>query len=122
MEKNLIDASVLKNNNAQRRYVQDYIEGILQTINSNLKDAKIKGDYFIIAELPIIFDIPHVLNRDAQRMVYSKVLDVLKKKNYTTVINYSIDICKIKISWLNPEEERLIQHQLKIIKDNTGQF
>lgn len=118
----LIDANVLKQNNLQKRQIADYMNEIVLKINSEIKAARRDGNHTIITEIPIVFDIPNMENKDAQRIVYSNTISMLKRKNFNTQINITPDACRVKISWLSAEEDALVKQQLKLINDNTGKF
>lgn len=118
----LIDANTLKQSNAQRKFIEEFIHDNILRINTSLKNAKHDGSHYIITELPIIFDIPNMDNRDAQRIIWSKTIEILKKKNYIVQINSTKDLCRLRISWVSSDEELQIKHQLQIINNNTGNF
>ena len=115
----LVDANTLKNNNAQRRRIDEYIYEIILQVNKELKDARRDGKHYIITEIPFIFDIPNVTQEDASRMIWAGTLEILKNKNYDVKINHNNNSCRLKISWLAPEEQRIIQSQIQFLKQNT---
>lgn len=118
----LVDANTLKHNNAQKRQVKEFVTEIILQINKELKDARRDGRHFIISEIPFIFNIPNLTEADASRMIWSEVIQILKNKNFIVAINYNNNSCRLKISWLAPEEERTIQKQLQILDDHTEDF
>jgi hypothetical protein len=119
----LIDAITLKsNNNMQRKALDDYIHDIITGINSSLKNARSNGESGIIIEIPIIFAISGMNNKDAQRIIWSSVIEILKKKNYNVLINHNKSSCRLKITMLDTEDTKKIQYQLDILKSNAGQF
>jgi hypothetical protein len=118
----LIDAHQLKNNNVQKRALDEQINDIIKNINSELKTARSNGENGIITELPIIFQIPGVNNKDSQRIIWSTVIEVLKKKNYNVILNHNKSNCRLKITMLNKEDDLKIKHQMDILANSTGSF
>lgn len=118
----LIDAHAMKSNSNQKRQIVEYINQIIIGINKELKDARMNGACYIITELPIIFDINHMNNSDAQRIIYSRIIEILKAKNFTVKINHTNNSCLLKISWFTVSEENEIQKQLRLIKECHGSF
>lgn len=118
----LVDAHVLKNNNVQKRALEENISNIIININSELKIARTSGESTIIIEIPIVFQIPNMNNKDSQRIVWSTVIELLKKKNYNVLINHNKDNCRLKITILDKEDTLKIKQQLDIIVSSTAQF
>lgn len=118
----LVDARVLKSNSTKKQYISDYLNEIIIKINNELKEAKISGKHYIITDIPFIFSIPNVTNTEAQRIIWSQTIEMLKNKNFIVKIYHTTDSCRLKITWIAPEEERIIQHQLNIIKDSSERF
>ena len=119
----LIDAHTLKsNNNSQRKAIDDYIYDIISNINRNLKIARSNGEIGIIVELPIVFAVNGLSNRDLQRIVWSRVIEILKKKHYTVLINHNKNNCRLKITMLNTEDTQKIQYKNDILKATSGTF
>lgn len=118
----LIDAHSMKSNSNQKRQINEYVNQIIIGINKELKDARLNGSYYIITELPIIFDITHMSNSNAQRTIYSRVIELLKSKNFNVRINHTSNSCLLKITWFTQSEENEIQKQLKLIKECHGPF
>jgi hypothetical protein len=118
----LIDAHAMKSNSNQKRQIMEYINEIIIGINKELKEARLNGAYYIITELPIIFDINHMSNANAQRTIYSKIIEILRGKNFTVRINHTNNSCLLKISWFTVSEENEIQKQLQLIKECHGSF
>ena len=119
---NIIDANSFKNNSVQKRYLDEHIQEIIININNELKVAQKSGNYVIITEIPIIFDIPNMNNKDAQRIIWCSLIEILKNKHYIVNINHSKDSCRLKISWLNEEDKIKIKSQVDILTACTLNF
>lgn len=122
MQNILIDAHTLKNNNVQKRALDENIHNIIITINTDLKIARSNGESFIITEMPIVFQIPNMNNKDCQRIVWSTVIELLKKKNYDVLINHNKNNCRLKITMLDKEDNLKIKYQMDILATNAGSF
>jgi hypothetical protein len=118
----LIEANTLRVNSNQKRSINEFINEIVIGINKELKNARFNNVNYIITELPIVIGITNMANSDAQRVVYSKVIELLKNKGFNVKINHTPNVCRLKISWLTSEEEREVQRQLRIIQESTERF
>lgn len=122
MENILVDAKTLKNNSTQKRYIEEIIHDIILKINSELKLARKNGEHYIISEIPIIFDIPNMTTKDAQRSIWAQTIDILRKKNYIVYINHTKNSCRLKITWLAADDEAKIQNQMDILRTCSATF
>ena len=118
----LINARSLRNNNIQKRQIKENIVEILRRLNQELITAHREGKHNIITTLPITFDISNMINKNSQRVIWSNVIDFLSKKKYRVWINPSNNSCKLKITWINEEDENEINIQNNIIIKNTKTF
>jgi hypothetical protein len=118
----LTDANTLRNNSTQKRKIKEEVVSILKKINEEIKDAHRIGKHIIITDIPIVFDIPNMDNKSAQRSVWANVVEILKYKNYRVWINPSKNHCQLKITWLSSDDELHIKNQTKILADSTYQF
>ena len=115
----VMDASLLRSNNIQKRLVKELILEILKRLQQELLTAQHEGKYHIITSLPITFDIPNMVNKDSQRLIWSSVIEYLVKKKYRIWINPTNNNCKIKITWINIQDEAEINMQNNIIIKHT---
>jgi hypothetical protein len=118
----VINANALRNNNIQKRHIKESITEILKRLNQELINAHREGKHFIITSLPITFDIPNMINKDSQRLIWSSILNFLLEKKYRVWINPTNDSCKIKITWINEVDEVEISEQNNIIIKHTKNF
>lgn len=118
----LIDAKMLKNNSIQKKQIKEAVIEIVRKINSDLKFAHREGRHCIIIDIPIQFDIPNMSNADAQRSVWSTIIEFLQQKNYRVWISFNDIECKLKITWISKEDELVLKTQNKIISDNKSSF
>ncbi len=103
MEELIVDATLLRNNASQKRRIEEYVRDILLNINTTVRQAQQNGEYYIIVELPIIFDIPNMKQKDSQRIVWSQIIEILQKKKYNIKLNDNATICRLKISWMDKD-------------------
>jgi hypothetical protein len=122
LKNSLVDAKTLRNNNIQKSYIDDILRDIISNINTELKIAKSNGDHYIITEIPLIFNIPNTHVKDSQRIIWSALIALLKNKNYGVIIDHNTNSCRLKITWLAPADESLIQSQLRLLNECTGEF
>ena len=113
----LTNANTFKNNNIRSKHINECIHENIRKIDTELKTAHRDGQHYIITELPIIFDIPNMQNKDAQRIIWAKTIELLQKKNYIVNINHNQDNCRLKISWLDQIQRENIKHELRILEE-----
>ena len=118
----IVDATLFKSNSTQKRYIDDYLKDIMVNINIELKQAHRDGNYYIITEIPFIFDIPNMKNNTAQRIVWARTLEILKNKNFDVKIDSSQNKCRLKISWLDREQRSNIERENRILQECNEKF
>jgi hypothetical protein len=115
----LVDACKLRNNNMQKRQLKETITAIVRQINDELIIAHREGKHEIITSLPITFVISNMANKDSQRAVWANVIGELKSKSYRVWICPTKGVCRIKITWMSPEDEAEIKYQTQLIAHHT---
>jgi hypothetical protein len=118
----LIHANNLRNNNLQKRQLKEVITDIIRRISQELVIAHREGKHHIITSIPITFNIPNMSNKDSQRFIWSSIIDELKFKSYRVWISPSKNTCKVKITWMSPDDETEVKHQMNLIVKHTQNF
>ena len=118
----LVTANSLRNNNLQKRNLKEVITDIIRRISQELIIAHREGSHHIITTMPITFSIPNMSNTDSQRYIYASVIEELISKDYRIWISPGKDVCKIKITWMSPEDETEIKYQMQLIAKHTKKF
>jgi hypothetical protein len=118
----LIHANNLRNNNLQKRQLKEVITDIIRRISQELVVAHREGQHYVITSVPITYSIPNMLNKDSQRFIWSSIIDELKSKSYRVWISPSKDTCRIKITWMSPDDETEVNHQMNLIVKHTTSF
>ena len=118
----LIHANNLRNNNLQKRQLKEVIMNIIRRINQELITAHREGKHNIITSIPITFSISNMSNKDSQRYIWANVIDELKHKSYRVWISPAKDTCRVKITWMSPEDETEIKYQTQLIAKHSHSF
>jgi acid stress-induced BolA-like protein IbaG/YrbA len=118
----LVTANSLRNNNLQKRNLKEVITDIIKRISQELISAHREGSHHIITTVPITFSIPNMSNTDTQRYIYASVIDELISKDYRIWISPGKNICRIKITWMSPDDETEIKYQMQLIAKHTNKF
>lgn len=118
----LVTANSLRNNNLQQRNLKEIITDIIRRISQELISAHREGCHHTITTMPITFSIPNMSNTDSQRYIYASVIDELISKDYRIWIAPGKDTCRIKITWMSPEDETEIKYQMQLIAQHTKKF
>ena len=115
----LVPAFTLKNNNLQKRHLKEEITNIIKRISEELVESHREGKHDIITTIPITFSVANMSNRDSQRIIYASVLDELIKKNYRAWISLKKNECRLKITWMSPDDELEIKYQTNLIAKHS---
>lgn len=118
----LVPANNLRNNSLQKRSLREAATEIIKRISQELITAHREGLHDIITEIPITFSIPNMSNKDSQRVIWSKVIDELKLKKYRVWISPAKDTCRLKITWMSPDDETEVKYQMQIIAKHKSEF
>lgn len=112
----IINANDLKKTDIQKREIKSCVLEVLKRINEELQAEHSNGNYFLITDIPIIYDISNMSIARGQQIVWSSLIEILEEKKYRVWINYSKDNCRLKISWISEQEESELKRQQDIIK------
>jgi hypothetical protein len=118
-KESLIHAQKLKNNNLQRRHLKEIITEIIKRISQELILAHREGKHDIITNVPTTYDIPNMSNSDSQRFIWASIIEELILKEYRVWISPGKDLCRMKITWMSPDDETEVKHQMNLIIKNT---
>ena len=78
-----------------------------------------QGKHSISTFLPITFSVPYMANKDAQRIVYFKILDSLILREYNVEIELKKDATVYHITWLTRDEKEEIDVQNLLLAKHT---
>lgn len=115
----LVHACKLRNNNLQKRNLKEVITDVIRQVSHELVIAHREGRHDIITSMPITFSISNMSNADSQRVIYSSVIEELIAKDYRVWIHPAKDNCRLKITWMSPDDEAEMRHQMKLIARHT---
>ena len=121
-ESALIPALNLRNNNLQKRQLREIITDIIKRISQELITAHREGKHYVITTIPTTFDVANMANRDSQLCIWANIIDELIAKHYRIWINPKKNVCRIKITWMSPEDESEIKYQMQLIAKHSGKF
>lgn len=109
-----LQASKLKNNPSKIAAITKEVLQILRQIDEDIKKTCKEDKTYIIFSLPITFDICNMRNQDAQRQVWSRVIESLESRDFVIQHKLSESESLLKISWISEEEaiERSVQNNI----------
>lgn len=111
----LEDANKLRERSLQNRILNGLVHDILKGIKEDIQMAHKAGAHEVVAKLPILYDIPCVSNKNAQRIVWSGVIEALARKNYHMKLFPGDSECVLHVTWLKEEDLEMIEAQNKLI-------
>lgn len=114
-----LKANSLKSNESQRKAVAKEVNAILGHLDDELKVAHEQGKHKVSITVPITFSIPYMANKDAQRMIYYKVLTSLIDREFNVTIQLEDDATVFHVKWLSDEEEKDIDLQNALLAKHT---
>lgn len=118
----LIHANNLRNNNLQRRQLKEMITDIVRRISQELVTAHKEGKHYVITNIPITYSISNMSNKDSQRFIWASVISELKSKYYRVWISPAKNVCRLKITWMSPDDETEVSQQMNLIIKHTNEF
>ena len=114
-----LKASSFKNNDAQNKSIAKEVLHILNRMDDELKTAHESGKHEVRINVPINFSVPFMKNKDAQRIVYYKILESLIKRGFIASLNLTKNISIIHITWLSDGEKLEIKIQNDLLAKCT---
>ena len=114
-----LKADVLKTNENKMKSIMKEVNSILGHIDESIKTAYDQDKNSVVVSVPITFSIPYMSNKNAQRVVYFKILESLISRNYDVKINLETDKTYFIIKWISDEEEKDIKMQNLLLAKHT---
>jgi hypothetical protein len=114
-----LKASALKSNEAQKKAISREVSLILARLDDELKVAHEQGKSKASVSIPITFAIPYMSNKDAQRIVYYRVLTSLIDREFNVKISLEEDASIFLVSWLTDEEQEDVNIQHALLAKHT---
>ncbi len=111
----MLNANDLKNNESHKKIIDKEIKEILSTIDDEIKKAYNIGKHKIKFKLPVIFSIPNMSNKNAQRIIYCEVLKSLLKRNFLVETVLTVDSTDYEITWLSESEYNELEEQNQLL-------
>jgi hypothetical protein len=99
-----LKAEQLRHNKAQKVQVRVQTKAILGYVDEELRKAHDSGKADVSMTLPINFSIPFMRNNDAQRKIYSKILESLIERDFIPKLRLRKDSTLLTIRWWSDEE------------------
>ena len=106
-----IKAEVLKTNPNKLKAIMKEVSSILGRIDDEIKNAYDHDECKAYVSVPITFAVPHMSNKNAQRIVYYKILDSLLNRGFIVEIHLATDRTVFLITWLSEDEKKDIEQQ-----------
>lgn len=114
-----LTASVLKNNDLQKKAVMKEVNTIISRADSDIKIAHEQGKHNVLITVPVLFQIPYMSVRDAQRIIYYKILQSLLSREFDVKISIRSDVCLFDVTWISSEEQHEIDLQNALLAQYT---
>jgi len=114
-----LKADILKTNPNKLKAIMKEVTSILGHIDDEIKTAYETDCNDVVVSVPITYSIPYMSNRNAQRIIYYKILDSLLERGYHVNIHMEPDRTVFYIKWLSNEEEQEADIQNALLAKHT---
>jgi len=115
-----LKASLLKENDIQKKTLNKEIKSILSHIDEKIKLAFDSGSREAVPiSIPIHFNIPYMSNKDAQREIYYLIIKDLKKREFNVKIKLNENNTIFFISWNSEDDKKIIEYKNTILAEHT---
>ena len=115
----ITNANVVMNRISTRKDIEDYVNDILNTIEDEIfKAAEIHQLTSIKIELPTVFTVAGISNKDAQLQIYYSLIESLEESGYETKIEFKNRVY-IHLSWKKKEDNKSKEFMDKFIKKHA---
>jgi hypothetical protein len=115
-----LKASLLKENDIQKKTINKEIKSILMHIDERIKIAYDSGNREAIPiSIPINFNIPYMTNADAQREIYYLIIKDLKKREFNVKIKLNENNTIFYVSWNSEDDKKIIEYKNTILAEHT---
>jgi hypothetical protein len=112
----MLQAKQLKRSEAQKKFIRQCINSLLNKIDDDLKIAHEQGLNEAVVSLPTTFEIPYLRsNAEAQRIIYSSIIASLVDRDFIPEIDMRQDVTLITVTWMSTEDKDEILNQHDII-------
>ncbi len=115
-----LKASLLKENDIQKKTLLKEVKSILAHIDERIKISYDSGSRETISiSVPIHFDIPYMTNKDAQREIYYLIIKDLKKREFNVKIKLNANNTIFYVSWNTDDDKKVIEYKNTILAEHT---
>jgi hypothetical protein len=83
-------------------------EKIKEAHSAGLRDS-------VSVNIPNLFDVPNMKNKDAQRKIYACIIENLKSREFDVELELCDSCTIVNVSWLSKEERAEINYELNLI-------
>lgn len=112
-----VTAKKLSESGARGHELDGIIREHLQVIDNKLLHAdRTWGRNTVIYDLPVVFSLPGLDKRDAQRIVYSAIIRSLEKRGFETRILLEERRCAICIAWMTDLDSSEVEAMSALIR------
>lgn len=115
-------AELLKTNPNKLKAVMKEVTSILARVDDEIKNAYDRDESQVHVSVPITFAVPYMSNKNAQRIVYYKILESLLDRGFQVKILMSQDQTVYMIKWLTDDEEKDVEQQNTLLAKHCQEF
>lgn len=112
----IVSPDTLTNYSILNTEVDECLKGLMININDELKCNRDNSE--MITELPTVFSITGLNNREAQIKIWSSIIRLLRDKKYIVKISFNKSFCKLYISWKHLQKSAVEKYEYDLIKEN----
>jgi hypothetical protein len=110
-----ITADQARKSNLGDRLIDQEVKKILKYIQGCILDAGKKGETFVIVTVPVNFDIPNITNKEAQTVIYYKIIEECLDKGFRVKISMDVSVVTYCIYWYAENSDRDLGKMREVI-------
>ena len=114
-----LKAKSLTINPIKHQMIDKEVKIILSRIDDEIKSAYNQDESFVNVSVPIIYTIPHLSNKSAQRIIYFQILQSLMAREYDVKIQLTPEKTVFIIRWVSDDDANDISLQNTLLAKHT---
>lgn len=116
----IMHVNQLKNNSLRDRAISKYVTDIAKSVMEELRTANRIGYSVVSVHIPTVFSVPNTTNAEAQRIIWSSVIEGFERKGFGVSIDIKPDSCELTVALQDQDDVDLIATQHRIIASHAS--
>lgn len=110
-----INITTVKKQCTSSNALNNYVQGILINFQRNIIAASKNGQTGISCPVPANFTIAGMSNKNAQTIIYSRLIKEVEKQGFTCKLSMGASVVTYHISWIFDDDDSSLKDMQKTI-------